>query len=69
MATWTKMKINKLVEISWANLTMTHVKCKTLYGEMIETVPSLRNKLTNQNLLRPIRQIYQDMLDFADAKD
>lgn len=68
MTTWTKMKINKMVEIEWANSIKTHVLCRTIYGDMVESVSDLREKLRNNFLLKPIRKIYQDMLDFAEGR-
>jgi DNA-directed RNA polymerase delta subunit len=69
MTTWTKMKINNLVQIGWANSVLTHVFCKTLFGEMIEPVSKLKVKVQDRQILRPIRKIYQDMLDFAEGKN
>jgi hypothetical protein len=69
MTTWTKMKINNLVQIGWANSVRTHVFCKTLFGEMIEPVSKLKVKVQDRQILRPIRKIYQDMLDFAEGKN
>jgi hypothetical protein len=68
MTTWTKMKIDNLVKIGWANSVHTHVFCKTLFGEMIEPVSKLKVKVQDRQILRPIRKIYQDMLDFAEGK-
>lgn len=67
MATWTKMKIDNLVSIDWANSVKTHVVCHTLFGDMVESVEKLKEKVNNKNLLRPIREIYQDMLEFAEG--
>lgn len=69
MATWTKMKIDNLVSIDWANSVKTHVVCHTLFGDMVESVEKLKEKVQNKNLLRPIREIYQDMLEFAEKKE
>lgn len=68
MATWTEMKVNKLVEIEWGDALKRTVRCKTVYGEMLEKVADLKIKLQG-NLLPPIRSIFQDMLDFAESKE
>ena len=67
MATWTNMKVKNLVTFEWANSIKTHVTCKTLEGRtMTESVNSLKTKVNDPNLLRPIRSIFQDMLDWAE---
>ncbi len=63
------MKVGNLVKIEWANIVQTHVRCKTLYGELSESVSSLRLKVQDRQLLAPIRAIFQDMLDFAEGKN
>jgi len=65
MATWTKMKVNNMVQIEWGDAFKKTVRCKTVYGEMLESVDRLREKVKDRYLLTPIRKIYQDMLDFA----
>lgn len=67
MATWTKMKIDNLVQIEWADALKKFVRCKTLYGELLESVESLKNKVQDQQLLAPIRAIFSDMLAFAEG--
>lgn len=68
MTTWTKMKLENMVEIEWANSVKTHVLCRTVYGNMVESVSGLREKLRDSFLLKPIRKIYEDMLNFAEGK-
>ena len=65
-ATWTRMKINGLVQIEWKTLGKTHVVCHTVYGDLVESVEGLKDKLQSPYLLRPIREIYGDMLEFAE---
>ena len=67
MTTWTKMKIGNLVQIEWADALKKFVICKTLYGDLIESVESLKTKLQSDNLLSAIRKIYSDMLNFAEG--
>lgn len=69
MATWTKMKVNNLVQIEWANYAKTHVRCRTLYGELLESVEKLRLKVQDRQILPPIRAIFKDMLDFAEGNE
>lgn len=66
MATYTRMKIGNMVEIEWADALKKFVRCKTVYGEMVESVENLRAKLQSDTLLKPIRSIFQDMLNFAE---
>lgn len=61
------MKVTGLVQIEWGDALRKTVRCKTLYGEMLETVEALRSKVRDRQLLLPIRKIYQDMLDFAQS--
>lgn len=69
MATWTQMKVKELVQIEWADALKRFVRCKTLYGEMTESVDALKTKLESSYLLPAIRSIFQDMLNFAENKD
>ena len=69
MTTWTKMKIQDLVKIEWGDAFHKFVTCKTLYGDLTESVENLKKKLESQNLLSAIRKIYSDMLEFAERKE
>ena len=69
MTTWTKMKIGNLVQIEWADALKKFVICKTVYGDITESVDSLKSKLQSDNLLSAIRKIYTDMLEFAEKKN
>lgn len=62
------MKINDLVKIEWADALKKFVICHTLYGDMLESVENLKLKVRDRQILAPIRKIYQDMLDFAQAE-
>lgn len=67
MATWTNMKVNRMVEFS-CNLPRTHVTVRTVEGTFTQSVAELRQKLQENHLLPEIRKIFQDMLDFAEGK-
>lgn len=63
MTTWTKMKINKMLEFS-TNLLKTHVTIKSIYGEYTDSVSNIRRKLQDADLLPPVRKMFQDMMDY-----
>ena len=69
MATWTKMKINKLVQIEWADALKKFVVCHTVYGDLTGSVKQLKEKIQSPNLLPTIREIYQDMIEFSEFTD
>ena len=69
MGTWTEMKVENLVKIEWADALKKFVRCQTVYGEMVESVEGLRAKLQSDTLLKPIRSIFQDMLNFAEKEN
>jgi hypothetical protein len=63
MTTWTKMKINKMLEFS-TNAWKTTVTVKSIYGEYTDSVSNIRRKLQDADLLPPVRKMFQDMLDY-----
>lgn len=64
--TWTKMKKKGLVQFEWGDMLKTHVTCKTLTSNpMTLSVKELERRLQDKKALRPILEIYEDMLTWA----
>ena len=68
MGTWTNMKVNKMVEFS-VNATRTHVTIRTIENSYTASVVELREKLKSNHLLKPVRQMFQSMVDYAEKRD
>lgn len=63
MTTWTNMRINNMIEFS-TNALRTHVTVRSVYGVYTQSVEEIRLKLLNNELLPPVRRMFQDMLDY-----
>ena len=65
MGTWTNMQVNKMVEYS-INATRTHVTIRTIDASFTASVKELQEKLKSNHLLKPVRQMFQSMVDYAE---
>lgn len=64
--TWTRMKQEGLVRFEWGDMLKTHVTCITLVSNpMTLSVKELERRLQDGTALRPILEIYEDMLAWA----
>lgn len=66
MTTWTNMKVNKMVQFS-CNAIKTHVTVSTIYGTYTDSVFNIKRKLNENELLPPVRKMFQDMLSYWES--